>query len=105
MATSLNAEEENALRYVSRYVALKLMRKYQKEDSEKAIQFVECLSNMAVVGDESSFNITIQRSGLVWLIVVDSSMLVFFLFFFPLSKFHVDICTAIQVGTPNSKEC
>lgn len=52
---SLNAEEENALRYVSGYVALKLMRVYQKENSEKAIQFVECLSNMAVVGDESSF--------------------------------------------------
>ena len=49
------AEEENALRYVSGYVALRLMRKYQKEDSEKAIRFVECLSNMAVVGDESSF--------------------------------------------------
>ena len=31
------------------------MRKYQKEDGEKAIQFVECLSNMAVVGEESSF--------------------------------------------------
>ena len=56
VAASLNAEEENALRYVSGYVALKLMRKYQKEDSEKAIQMVECLSNMAVVGDESSFN-------------------------------------------------
>ena len=66
VAASLNAEEENALRYVSGYVALKLMRKYQKEGSEKAIQFVECLSNMAVVGDESSFyNYTKEWIGLV----------------------------------------
>ena len=40
VAPALNAEEENALRYVSGYVSLKLMRKYQKEDGEKAIQFV-----------------------------------------------------------------
>ena len=66
VAPGLNAEEENALRYVSGYVALKLMRKYQKDDSEKAIQFVECLSNMAVVGDESSFyNYTKEWIGLV----------------------------------------
>ena len=51
----LNAEEENALRYVSGYVALKLMRKYEKEEGKKAMQFMECLSNMAVEGEESSF--------------------------------------------------
>ena len=66
VAPCLNAEEENALRYVGGYVALRLMRKYQKEDSEKAIQFVECLSHMAVIGDESSFyNYTKERIGLV----------------------------------------
>ena len=43
VAASLNAEEENTLCYVNKYVVLKLMRKYQKEDSEKSIQFVECL--------------------------------------------------------------
>ena len=52
---TLNAEEENALRYVSGYVALKLMRQYEKKDGEKATQFVECLSSMAVAGVESSF--------------------------------------------------
>ena len=51
----MNAEEENALRYVSGYVALKLMRKYEKEDSARAAQFLECLSKMAVLGNESSF--------------------------------------------------
>ena len=40
----MNAEEENALRYASAYVALKLMRKYEKEDSARAAQFLECLS-------------------------------------------------------------
>lgn len=67
-APTMNAEEENALRYVSGYVALKLMRKYEKEEGEKAMQFVECLSNMAVTGEESGFyNYTkqlIDRGGL-----------------------------------------
>ena len=52
---TMNSEEENALRYVSGYVALKLMRQYEKKEDEKAMQFVECLSNMAVVGVESTF--------------------------------------------------
>ena len=51
----MNAEEENALHYVSGYVALKLMRKYEKEESARAAQFLECLSGMAVLGNESSF--------------------------------------------------
>ena len=55
LVPTLNAEEENALRYVSGYVALKLMREYEKIDGEKATQFVECLSSMAVAGIESSF--------------------------------------------------
>ena len=43
------------------------MRKYQKKDGEIAIQFVECLSNMGVVGEESSFyNYTKE-----WIALVD----------------------------------
>lgn len=52
---TMNSEEENALRYVSGYVALKLMRQYEKKEGEKATQFVECLSNMAAAGVESTF--------------------------------------------------
>ena len=52
---TMNSEEENALRYVSGYVGLKLMRQYEKKEGEKATQFVECLSNMAVAGVESTF--------------------------------------------------
>ena len=33
----------------------KKMRQYEKKEDEKATQFVECLSNMAVVGVESTF--------------------------------------------------
>ena len=36
-------------------IALKLMRQYEKKEGEKATQFVECLSNMAVAGVESTF--------------------------------------------------
>ena len=67
---TMNSEEENALRYVSGYVALKLMRQYEKKEGEKATQFVECLSNMAVAGVESTYEYTkewitaIDRGGL-----------------------------------------
>lgn len=48
-------EEENAVRYASGYVALKVMRKFEKENTEKAAQFVNCVSQMALCGEESSF--------------------------------------------------
>ena len=49
VATPLNAEQENGLCCVTGYVALKLMRKYEKEKkSERTTQFVEFLSNMAI---------------------------------------------------------
>ena len=65
----MNAEEENALRYVSGYVALKLMRKYEKEDSPRASQFLETLSGMAVLGNESSFyDYTMARE---WICSID----------------------------------
>ena len=51
----MRAEDENVLRYVSGYVSLKLMRKFEKQSGTKARQFVECLSKMAVMGKESSF--------------------------------------------------
>ena len=68
---SLGSEEENAIRYASGYVAMKLVKRYKKEGSKKAAQFVECLSNMAVNGDDSSFYAytkewvnTVDRGGL-----------------------------------------
>ena len=53
--SAADSEEENSFSYVSGYVDLKLMRQYEKKEGEKATQFVECLSNMAVAGVESIF--------------------------------------------------
>ena len=52
---SLSAEEETAIRYAGGYVALKLQKKFMKQNGIKARHFVECLCHMAVEGDESSF--------------------------------------------------
>ena len=54
-AIVMGAEEENAVRYASGYVSLKFMKTYMHSDSTKAAQFVECLSNVAVGGEESDF--------------------------------------------------
>lgn len=42
-------DEESIIRYAAGYVALKLLKKY-----ENMPEFVECLSAMAVAGDDSS---------------------------------------------------
>ena len=47
----LSADEENIIRYAAGYVALKLLNKYETSMPE----FVECLTSMAVAGDDSSF--------------------------------------------------
>lgn len=52
---SLLAEEDNAIRYVSGYIASKLLKKYKKVQGEAAAQFVECLGGMGSVGNDSSF--------------------------------------------------
>ena len=46
----LTEDEENVIRYAAGYVALKLLKKYERTIPE----FVECLSTMAVDGDDSS---------------------------------------------------
>lgn len=51
----LSTEEENTIRYMSGYVTLKLKRKYEKQESSKSAEYVECLSSLAVGGQESSF--------------------------------------------------
>ena len=63
----MGSEEENAVRYASGYVAMKLMKEFMKEDSEKAAQFVECLSNMAIEGEESDYYVYTRE----WLRMVD----------------------------------
>ena len=52
-AISMSAMDENAVRYSAGYVSLTMLRTYEKQGSVKAAGFVECLSNMAVDGDDS----------------------------------------------------
>ena len=63
----LNVEEEMFCATSVDRLLLKLMQKYKKEEGKKAMQFMKCLSNMTVEGEESSF----YNYGL--LIVVDFS--------------------------------
>lgn len=67
----LSEEEEQIVRYAAGYVPMTLLKKHEKGSSEKSVEFVECLSKMAVNGDESSFlsytlewSRTINRGGL-----------------------------------------
>jgi hypothetical protein len=52
---TLLAEEENIIRYASGYVAMKLGKKFKEQNGEKASQFMECLTGMSVMGDDTSF--------------------------------------------------
>ena len=48
-------DQENVLRYVAGYVPFKLLKKYKKSDTEEDAAVVDCLSEMAVAGEDSSF--------------------------------------------------
>ena len=54
-AASMTKEEENIVRYASGYVPYSLMKKHERNVTEKSAFFVECLSSMAVNGEEESF--------------------------------------------------
>ncbi len=51
------SEEENAVRYASGYVAMKVMKQFEKGDSKKAAQFVDCLSHIMAVAGEGGFKL------------------------------------------------
>ena len=51
----LQADQENVIRYVAGFVPFKMLAKYKKKSLEDAAAIVDCLSDMAVPGDESSF--------------------------------------------------
>ena len=51
---TLTPDEENIIRYASGYVPMVLMKKHERNVSEKSASFVECLSCMAVNGEEST---------------------------------------------------
>ena len=71
LSVHMSSEEENAIRYASGFVTMRLKKIYEQEHTNKARQFVECLANMSVEGDGSNFYeytkiwiSTINRGGL-----------------------------------------
>ena len=52
---SLSQDEECIVRYAAGYIPLVLLKKHEKSQSLASVSFVECLSSMAVNGEESSF--------------------------------------------------
>ena len=50
----LTKDEQNIVRYASRYVAISLVRCYKQQHGQNAVSFVECLSHMAVDGPGDS---------------------------------------------------
>ena len=74
ICTELSVDEGNAVQYAGGYIALKLLNKYKTMSSTTAVQFVECLSNMACSGQESSFHdyamewmASVDRGGLFYI--------------------------------------
>ena len=51
---NLSCEEEMVIRYASGYVPFKLMKKHERNLTAKSALYVECLSGMAINGEESS---------------------------------------------------
>ena len=53
----LTCEEDNAVKYAAGYVAIKVLKRYSKKDTERAARYAECLSHMTMVSSEqeSSF--------------------------------------------------
>ena len=51
----LNHEEECILCYAAGYVPFIMLRKYEKCTSDTSVQYIECLSNMAICSGETDF--------------------------------------------------
>lgn len=54
-SASMSIEEENIVRYAAGFVPFALLKRYERNVSTSSAFFVECLSGMAVTGEESSF--------------------------------------------------
>jgi hypothetical protein len=51
----LNSEQENIIRYVAGFVPFKMLTRYKKQGTVNAAAIVDCLADMSVPGEESSF--------------------------------------------------
>ena len=52
---NLSHGEECSLRYAAGYVPFIMLRKYEKCTSDTSVQYIECLSNMAIYSGETDF--------------------------------------------------
>ena len=71
VALDLSVDEENILRYAAGFVPLKLKKYEEKCSTSRDLSIIECLSSMAVNGEESDFlsyttkwSLLIDRGGL-----------------------------------------
>lgn len=71
MWEQMTVEEEEAVRYAGGYVAMKIKKRYMSKNGSKAAEYIECLSHMAVDGEDTSFfqytktwTIIVNRGGL-----------------------------------------
>ena len=51
---TITMDEENILRYAAGYIPFKLLKYYETKSSESTVGIIECLSALAVNGEESS---------------------------------------------------
>ena len=51
----IEADQANVIRYAAGYVPFKLLKRYKQKTSPEALAIVDCLSDMAVKGDDASF--------------------------------------------------
>ena len=63
----LTTDEENVIRYIAGYVPFKLLKRYEQSVCEESEEFIECLSSMAVNGEES----TLMEYTRKWCMLVD----------------------------------
>lgn len=54
-STELTTDELNALQYAAGYVPHALLKKYEKRNGKKFEEFIECLGDMAIAGEETDF--------------------------------------------------
>lgn len=84
---NLTADELNAMQYACGYVPRALLRKYEKRTGSKFNQYVECLGEMAVDGDESEFLMYTKR----WIEKVNRGGL------FPLNDISFIFFTSVEI--------
>ena len=67
----MSSEEENAVRYASGFVRIRLMKKYKKINNIKAAQFVDCLSHTALSSSDEDEESSYYEYMKTWIDIVN----------------------------------